>query len=137
MSKIHYWTLNNYQFFGQHQYYKDGSINIAFNLLNMLNKFWIGNKYFEWLPMRLTSCNLGVKTINPGDGGLAEVSTMAGGGPRDPPPLNFAQNQFSCPKLGMLIPQGISNYVQFVSYNYLTFPAHGGLPNIPSRNCIC
>ena len=74
--------------------------------------------------------------LNPGDGGLAEVSAMAGG-PRDPPPLNFAQNQFSCPKLGMLIPQGISNYVQFVSYNYLTYPAHGGLPNIPSRNCIC
>ena len=58
------------------------------------------------------------------------------GGPRDPPPHNFAQNQFFCPKFGMLIPQGISNYVKFVSYNYLTYPAQGGLRNMPSRNCI-
>ena len=31
----------------------------------------------------------------------------------------------------MLIPQGISNYVQFVSYNYLTYPAQGALRNMP------
>ena len=39
--------------------------------------------------------------FKPGDGGLAEVSAKAGGGP---PLHNFAQNQFSCPKLDMLIP---------------------------------
>ena len=75
--------------------------------------------------------------INPGDGGLAEGTAEAGGGQRDPPPHNFAQNQFSCPKLGMLIPQGICNYVQFVSYNYLTYPAQGGLRNMPPEIAFC
>ena len=58
-------------------------------------------------------------------------------GPRDSPPHNFAQNQFICPKFGMLIPQGISNYVQFVSYNYLTYPAQGGLRNMPPEIAFC
>ena len=75
--------------------------------------------------------------LNPGDGGLAEGTAEAGGGPRDPPPHNFAQNQFLCPKSSMLIPQGISNYVQFVSYNYLTYPAQGGLRNMPPEIAFC
>ena len=70
--------------------------------------------------------------LTPGDAGVPESTAD----PMDPPPHSFAQNQFSCPKFGMLIPQGISDYVKFVSYNYLTYPAQGGLRIMPSRNYI-
>ena len=65
--------------------------------------------------------------FNPGDGGLVEGTAKAEG----PPAHNFAQNQFFGTKFGMLIPQGISNYVKFVSY-----PTQGGLRNMPSTKCI-
>ena len=70
----------------------------------------LGGRHFR------DQCFDGLKSLNPGDGGLAE------GTAGDPPPNNFAQNQLFCPKYGMLIPQEISNYVQFVSFILHTLP---------------
>ena len=70
--------------------------------------------------------------------GSRRVQRRRGGGPTDPPPNKFAQNSFLCPKFGMLIPQGISNYVEFVSYNYPTYPAQGGDSGIcPQEIAFC
>ncbi len=46
--------------------------------------------------------------------GSRRVQTWRGG-LNQPPPPNFAPNQFPCPKIGMPMPKGISNHGKFVS----------------------
>ena len=53
--------------------------------------------------------------INPGDGGLAILM----------------------PQIWDADTSGDFNYVQFVSYNYLTYPAQGGLRNMPPEIAFC
>ena len=45
-------------------------------------------------------------------------------------PCNFAKNQFPCIKIDMSMTPWISNYVKFVSWNYLVYPLRGGSVNM-------
>ena len=67
--------------------------------------------------------------FNPASGGLAEGTAEAGGS-RNPHPRNFSQKHFLCPKIGMLMPKGISNYAKFVLWNYFIYPVRGGSVNM-------
>ena len=69
-----------------------------------------------------------ISPFNPGDGGLQESTDVAGF--EEPPPPNFAPNHFPCPKIGMLMPKGISNHGKFVSWNYCTYAVRGGSVNM-------
>ena len=68
--------------------------------------------------------------LNPADGGLPESTDVARGDWINPHPPNFAPNHFPCPKIGMLMPKGISNHGKFVSWNYCTYAVRGGSVNM-------